>query len=406
MTVKLSIILVCAFLAGCQSVSDRSPSLSFIPVSAPGESISRTPFLSSEKGKNLLFSWQEPIDSITTALKVSTWQNEQWSTPSTVARGQHWFLNWADFPVVQYGPGDMVLSHFLKKSGMGTYHYDIMLMLSKDHGQNWESPFLLNTDNTRAEHGFVSMTQAGSRGVQVAWLDGRNTATGSDTTDHHGAMSLRTALVTPEGRILEESLLDERVCDCCQTDLTSLKAGPLLVYRDRDEQEFRDIAGFRYQHGEWLALNLPPDHWKIDGCPVNGPQVAALDNYVAIAWFTAPEGEPKVQWIRSNDGGKNFTAAAAIHRHKPLGRVDITVLPDYSSVITWMESRDSKSYLVGCRIDSTGEILADFEVAHLSGQRISGFPRIASKGYRVFWSWTDSDGPSAKTGYISFSNTL
>ena len=47
--------------------------------------------------------------------------------------------------------------------------------------------------------------------------------------------------------------------------------GPVVVYRDRSEQEIRDISIVRLHDGKWSQpSSVFEDNWKINGCPVNG----------------------------------------------------------------------------------------------------------------------------------------
>src|SRR5690606_34451461 len=125
----------------------------------------------------------------------------------------------------------------------------------------------------------------------VSWLDGRNTSGGHH--DHQGGeMTLRAAIVNPDGSLENEFLLDESVCDCCQTSSAMTSNGPVVVYRDRTETEMRDISIVRFDGENWTKpVTIHNDSWEIAGCPVNWPRVAAVENTVAVAWFTAPEGE-------------------------------------------------------------------------------------------------------------------
>ena len=81
-------------------------------------------------------------------------------------------------------------------------------------------------------------------GVAVAWLDSREMAAGG----HHGpdgAMGLRYVEVDSALAISRESLLDARVCECCTTGMAMTANGPLIVYRDRSNEEIRDIGFVR-----------------------------------------------------------------------------------------------------------------------------------------------------------------
>jgi hypothetical protein len=50
--------------------------------------------------------------------------------------------------------------------------------------------------------------------------------------------------------------------------------------------EVRDIAVARYESGRWSEPVYPgAEGWRIEGCPVNGPALAADRDRVALAWF-------------------------------------------------------------------------------------------------------------------------
>ncbi len=106
--------------------------------------------------------------------------------------------------------------------------------------------------------------------MRMVWLDGRNfaKAEGSDDSDGHShdmsaEMTLRSALLHPDGRLSGEALLDDRVCDCCQTDAVRTSRGALVAYRDRSPDELRDISLVRLEDGEWSdPYPLHPDNWE------------------------------------------------------------------------------------------------------------------------------------------------
>ena len=94
-----------------------------------------------------------------------------------------------------------------------------------------------HTDGINAEHGFVSLLPTPEGKTFAVWLDGRHTK-----KEEINAMTLRSAEIDKDGKLSNEVELDGRVCDCCQTGATWTKKGPIVVYRDRSEDEIRDIA--------------------------------------------------------------------------------------------------------------------------------------------------------------------
>ena len=56
------------------------------------------------------------------------------------------------------------------------------------------------------------------------------------------SMTLRSAVITRRTvSECDEQLVDDSVCDCCQTDVAISASGPVAVYRNRTAEEIRDI---------------------------------------------------------------------------------------------------------------------------------------------------------------------
>ena len=120
-------------------------------------------------------------------------------------------------------------------------------------------------------------------------------------------MTLRAAIVFEDGTIDYDTLIDERVCDCCQTSGTMTSSGPVITYRDRSDEEIRDMSVVRKVNGSWSApAAINNDEWEITGCPVNGPRMTSFSNGLAVAWFTAAGGKAQVKVAFSDDSGASF----------------------------------------------------------------------------------------------------
>ena len=76
--------------------------------------------------------------------------------------------------------------------------------------------------------------------------------------------------------------------------------------------------------GVWSEpVQAGPDHWQIEGCPVNGPAIAARGANVAVAWFTAPDNRSRVRFAASTDGAASFAPAVDVDTRRavrPRGR--------------------------------------------------------------------------------------
>ena len=298
-------------LLSCSKEQKSGESLSVVPSISPAGDRSATPYLFTDKNNITYLSWTEKTDSMN-LFKYATLKSGIWSTPSLITSGKTWFVNWADYPMIVADGGENIISHVLNKSGDGTYAYDVKMFASNNSGQSWDNSFVLHDDGKQAEHGFVTLLPY-KENLFVAWLDGRNTVMegmenmSSHEGGHHGAMSLRGAVLDYTGKKINEWELDNKTCDCCQTGAAITDNGPIVVYRDRSDDEIRDMSIVRLVNGVWTApKTIFPDNWKIAGCPVNGPRTVALGNTLAVAWFTISKEVAQVNIIFSNDGGETF----------------------------------------------------------------------------------------------------
>src|SRR5690606_25740946 len=310
----LTALLPLLLLAGCGGADDRQGTGEAnpgelqvvdwpLPGGVPGTS---APDLSASHDGRILLPWIDSQPGRRHSFRYSTWDTDRlrWTrAPMTIAIGNRMFVNWADTPHIAATLDGAIWAHWLQKSGDTATAYDIALVRSRD-GANWSPPLVPHDDRTQTEHGFVSLWPHGTNLLGIAWLDGRATAGGDhaghgthDPANHEGrgAMALRAALVDPAQRLVLESVIDTRVCDCCQTSVALTSRGPLLFYRGRSPEEVRDVLVSRLEGNVWTApKRVHADDWRVTGCPVNGPSAAGHGHRAVVAWYTEAAGEPAV----------------------------------------------------------------------------------------------------------------
>ena len=369
---------------------------------------SSTPRLFSSNSK-LFMSWVFKKEDVA-HLEFAAFDGEIWNTPFIVAKGKDWFNNWADFPTITESNKN-ILTTYLQKSAPDTYTYDVKVNVYNDSLKKWKKDILLHTDGTKSEHGFVSTTSDNKGGFFVSWLDGRNTAGGGHHDEGHGtagAMTLRTAHISAKGIISQEQEVDSRVCDCCGTSMATSSNGPVIVYRDRSEDEIRDISISRNINGIWTQpQSVYKDNWEISGCPVNGPVISAFEENLAVAWFTGVNEKNKVQLIFSEDGGENFGLPIRIDTNLTLGRVDVVMLNKNEAVVSWMEQVKEETLIQLMKVNSNGSKGEVVTLSKTSGERASGFPQIELFENKIVAAMTITakDKPSTiKTVYVDLKN--
>jgi len=357
-------------------------------------------------GGELVASWIEPV-SEGHRLRFSRLSGDRWSTPVTISEGDDFFANWADFPeVVDLGEGAL-MAHWLAKTAADTYAYSIFLARSDDGGASWQPFGRLNDDDTPTEHGFVSFVRE-QGAARAFWLDGRATVEG-------GPMSLRTALVGSQ--VGPAEVLDRRICDCCSTDAAVTAAGPVVVYRDRSKEEIRDISLVRRTREGWASPEpVSADGWRIEGCPVNGPEIAVDGERATVAWFTAGGDRPTVRLAFSVDSAATFAPPLLVAGDDSMGRVDVVLDDDGSAWVSWLslaedpsgDASEGKAGGAGARVrlrrfGPEGPLGEDQTVAVTAAGRSSGVPRLERLGDVLYLAWVEVREGSSRIRLRRFS---
>ena len=386
------IVLASVLFVGCgqpyQFTADQIQT-----IESPAKPGSETPNLFTSKDDKIYMSWIETGENGGHVLQFSILEENQWTAPKKIGEGDNWFVNWADFPSIAVLDDGALAAHWPAKSGEGTYSYDVNLSFSKDGGDTWSAPMTPHTDGTQTEHGFVSLLSWRQNRLFAAWLDGRKMA-GNGGHDGHGSsnkeMTIRFAAIDQDGNLYDEHELDSRICDCCQTSAGLTTDGAIVAYRDRSEDEIRDISIVRFESGKWTEpQNLYPDEWKINGCPVNGPAVDSKGDRVAIAWYTMANDIPRVKVSLSDDGGKTFAKPVQIDDGQPIGRVDVILLPDGSPLVSWVERIEKSSEIRIRRVGKNGIPEQSITVTQTNPSRKSGFPRMQQNSKEIVIAWTE-----------------
>ena len=396
-------MLFLLFLAACTEPPPPPPVVATANAAAahvvsdwtlPVVSTAAQPDLVETADGRLLLSWIE-VENAGHALKSAHFDGKTWSAPRVIARGDDWFVNWADTPHMLATEDGALWAHWLRQSTSAKYAYDVVLSRSGDGGGSWSPPVTVNGDGTPTEHGFVSLWPQSRQSVGIAWLDGRHMVEG-DHASHDGqvggAMTLRVAQFDAALRKSAETELDARTCDCCQTSAAITARGPLLVYRDRDGDEIRDIVSTRLDNGVWTRpRKVHDDRWKMPACPVNGPALATHGNDAWVAWYTAAGDVPKVRLAHSSDAGDSFSAPLELDSGTQVqGRVGVAATGDEAWMNWTREDAAGQSLWLSRYSADLGKELQRVRIAGLQGRgRATGFPQMVvleDAGYLV---WTD-----------------
>lgn len=364
-------------------------------LSVPAAPGSGEPNLAAGPDGRAWLSWIEPAGEHRHRLMLSQRAaGGDWSAAQTIAEGDDWVVNWADFPSVAVDPdGSTLFAHWLARGAAGGHGYGVRVAVSRDGGRTWSPPVVPHRDHADAEHGFVSFVPWPGGAMGLVWLDGRQP----------DAMRLMATTIDARARLSAETVLDERVCDCCQTAAVRAGEDVLVAYRDRSPDEVRDISVLRSTGTGWTPpRTVGSDRWQIQGCPVNGPALAARGRTAVLAWFTAPGDAPRVNAAFSSDGGATFGPPLRVDDGRPAGRVDVVLLDDGAALVSWLESAGEPAAVRVRRVRPDGGRSAALTVAGSSAARSTGFPRMERCGGEVVLAWRDAaDPPRVRSAIVN-----
>lgn len=364
------------------------------PMHLPSGIDATGPRLATGADGTVLLSWMHR-DEIGATLRYSQLGPGNWQGAVDVVTDPDMFVNWADLPsVIPLDDGHWV-AHWLSKSAAATYAYDVLFAQSPDNGESWSEPVRPHTDDTPTEHGFVSIHAEGDS-TALLWLDGRNTGTEATNDPAAASMTLRSAVVGPRGTLSREQLVDDMVCDCCQTDVAISSDGPIAVYRDRTVDEIRDIYVTRFLEGQWQPGSpIADDGWEISGCPVNGPAIDADGDLVAIAWFSAANDRPVVRAAVSTNAGRTFKEPIEIASSGVSGHVGIAVVDQSSVAVSWVESDNRGTNAINIRsLTTSGALGPTTTVGRSKLLRI--YPQLIRSDDKLILAWSDVIGDAGE----------
>lgn len=369
------------------------------PIDPPAALESGMPFLATSSNGTIYLSWIDMLGGKDHALRFSRWTGKAWAAPETIATGNHWFVNWADFPALAVLDDGSMLAHWLQRApGDGKYGYGIQVARRSPRENKWTKIHGMSLDETSDYAGFLTFVPGEGKAV---FLSPPSSAQHAGHDEHRKTM--RFISFQTGGAVESDIEVDADTCSCCPTAIGRTKQGLIAAYRDH-QGEIRDISIIRQLNGRWTSpQTLHPDGWKINGCPTDGPSLITHGDRVSIAWLTRAGGEAKVQLATSINAGETFAPPQRLDSGNPLGRPAIALAPDGSAAVAWIEKTEGEhNELRLRRIQKDGTSSEPLVVSKLPPARLSGFPKIAFSGENLVVVWRDQRVRAAIVGPSHF----
>jgi len=360
-----------------------------VRVDPPAGQGSGMPFLTTSPGGSAYLTWTDTISAREHALRFSRWTGGGWTPPETIARGENWFVNWADFGSLSVLADGSMLAHWLTRSGGGAYGYGIRVARREPDRPVWREVHGMSLDEKTDYAGFLTFVPGAPEAVYLSPPGASGGVSHGAGHDHR--KTVRVVSFSATGAPAAEREIDASACSCCQTAIAKTENGLVVAYRDRLPGEIRDISVARFQNGVWSQPEtVHRDGWRINACPTDGPAMASRGRRVAVAWLTRAQDQPRILMAFSADEARSFTAPVRVDSGNPLGRPALVELDRESYAVAWLEKTAGEDVEVRLRrVSFRGERDPPRTVAAAPAGRAAGFPKVAVSGGRVLVAWRD-----------------
>ena len=267
-----------------------------------------------------------------------------------------------------------------RNSFAGFVHY----LVSADKGKTWTAPACVHADTAGGKsHSFAAITRLSDGEIGACWLD--------ESFDHKaGGRPVKFAKTNHSNKFENERVVDSVACQCCRIAISSNPGRKITVaFRDIINDSIRDMSvSTSDDNGKTFtsAVSFSKDGWVINGCPHNGPAVAATNDRIYATWFTG--GRQKGVYYCEMNNKKETLTRQLVSSH---GRfIQLCLLPDGARVLAYNENipEGEKVYsrIVLNKIEN-GKIFS----ANIGPEKsMAGYPVVLAYGEgKIIVAWSD-----------------
>jgi hypothetical protein len=291
-------------------------------------------------------------------------------------------------------------------------------MATSADGRTFSPAVTVNTAAATGPRGWASIAIDATGAPHVVWLDARpdvpaavpHGAAGHAAGAHvHGAAGADAAAAAATGMAMEQSLFhasagapEARVvrgtCFCCKTAVAAAPDALYLAWRHVYPTNLRDIAVARSTDGGRTfadPVRVSEDHWQIDGCPEDGPALAAAaGGIVHVAWptFVEPAGRKAIFYSYSTDGGRTFAPRIRVDADDTRAVAHPQIAASGPRVLVTWDETDGTTTRIRTRAftaDASGRQWMPAAGAGVASDAApAAYPAVAIAGDRAVVAWT------------------
>jgi hypothetical protein len=283
---------------------------------------------------------------------------------------------------------------------------------SMNGGRTFLERLAVPGSEARGNRGWESIAVDSAGRVSVLWLDHRDVSPMAAEHHHGGGASMvmnddpteRAAASKLYYSSLSDSapvVITGSVCYCCKTSLATKGSSVYAVWRHVYPGTHRNIAFSQSRDGGRTfaaPVQVSDDHWKIDGCPENGPAIA-VDDRIHVAWATPPDGKsdtPLGIFYASSTDGASFAPRIAMPTRGPGAHAQIVSEGQGSVVVAWDEVVGTERQVAVARLTGGDGGQPSIDRPWGDSAIVGGWPVLARAGTTTLVAWVSKTGSKSE----------
>jgi|GEM_PF-245055 len=261
----------------------------------------------------------------------------------------------------------------------------VRYIVSGDRGKTWTPPTCLHADTTSGKsHSFAVITRLSDGEIGACWLD--------ESFDRKIAgRPVKFAKTNPGNRFTYELTIDSLACQCCRIAMSHANGKIFVAFRDIINDSIRDMSvSTSDDNGRSFkpASSFSNDGWVINGCPHNGPSIAAGKDAVYAAWFTGGRGKGVYYCELDKDNLARNKQLVSEHG----GFVQLCLLPNGNPALAYSESVQEGDKIYSRIILNKMEHGKVFEHTIKTDKSMASYPVIQSfEGNGIVVAWKSAE---------------
>jgi hypothetical protein len=309
-------------------------------------------------------------------------------------------------PKIALGRDDAIFVSWTRRLE-GHFSGDVYFSRSLDGGSTFSEPRVLRDTSEPSSHRFDTLAVTPSGRLYAAWVDKRDMAAAEARGDEFAGASIYFAVSDDDGATFSAN---QRVaahsCECCRLAMTTVGDERIrLLWRHVFDGSIRDHALAEIGPSGVAPLErVSHENWALQGCPHQGPHMAAARDGEHMVWFSgAPDAGGLHYGFRDDATGdtvrrKRIDVRAGAGKPQVAARGDevdlvwLAVSAEYTELLH-MKSRDAGGSWSPVRAFAQSAGATDLPQLLSDGESLWVAWHTQDEGFRVLSLSTRSEPP-------------